>query len=88
MVQDVMKKFHEAAVSPRAQMDKYMAEGKKIVLTAPVYTPEELIHSMGFVPMGAWGADMELNRSKEYFPAFRRSSSSVSGEHTRVQALS
>ena len=70
MVQDVMKKFHEAAVSPRAQMDKYMAEGKKIVLTAPVYTPEELIHSMGFVPMGAWGADMELNRSKEYFPAF------------------
>ena len=70
MVQDVMKKFHEAATSPRAQMDKYMAEGKKIVLTAPVYTPEELIHSMGFVPMGAWGADTELNRSKEYFPAF------------------
>lgn len=70
MVQDVMKKFHEAAVSPRAQMDKYMAEGKKIVLTAPVYTPEEIIHSMGFVPMGAWGADTELNRSKEYFPAF------------------
>lgn len=70
MVQDVMAKFHEAAASPRAQMEKYMAEGKKIVLTAPVYTPEEIIHSMGFVPMGAWGADTELNRSKEYFPAF------------------
>ena len=70
MVQDTLKKFHEAASSPRAQMDRYMAEGKKIVLTAPVYTPEEIIHSMGFMPMGAWGADMELNRSKEYFPAF------------------
>ena len=70
MVQDVLKIFHEVAASPRAQMDKYLAEGKKVVLTAPVYTPEELIHSMGFVPMGAWGADMELNRSKEYFPAF------------------
>ena len=70
MIQDTIRKFHEAASSPRAQMEKYMAEGKKIVLTAPVYTPEEIIHSMGFVPMGAWGADMELNRAKEYFPAF------------------
>ena len=51
-------------------MDKYLAEGKKIVLCAPVYTPEEIIHSMGFVPMGAWGGDMELNRAKEYCPAF------------------
>ena len=25
---------------------------------------------MGLVPMGAWGADMALNRAKEYFPAF------------------
>ena len=70
MIQDTIRKFHEAATSPRTQMEKYMAEGKKIVLTAPVYTPEEIIHSMGFVPMGAWGADMELNRAKEYFPAF------------------
>ncbi len=70
MVKDILAKFHEVAASPRAQMDKYMAEGKKVVLTAPVYTPEELIHSMGFVPMGAWGADMELNRAKEYCPAF------------------
>ena len=53
MIQDTIRKFHEAASSPRAQMEKYMAEGKKIVLTAPVYTPEEIIHSMGFVPMGA-----------------------------------
>ena len=66
----ILKKMHEVAASPRAQMDKYLAEGKKIVLCAPVYTPEEIIHSMGFVPMGAWGGDMELNRAKEYCPAF------------------
>ena len=70
MLQDVLTRFHEAASSPREQMDRYMSQGRKIVLTAPVYTPEELIHSMGFVPMGAWGADMELDRAKEYFPAF------------------
>lgn len=66
----VLDKFHEIASSPKAQMDAYIAQGKKIVLTAPVYTPEEIIHSMGFVPMGAWGGDMELNRAKEYCPAF------------------
>ena len=50
---DILNKLHEAAASPRAQMDGYLAQGKKIVLCAPVYTPEEIIHSMGFVPMGA-----------------------------------
>lgn len=70
MLDEMLKKFHEVATSPRAQMDKYMKEGKDIVLTAPVYTPEEIVHAMGFVPMGAWGADIELNRSKEYCPAF------------------
>ena len=49
MIQDTIRKFHEAAASPRAQMEKYMAEGKKIVLTAPVYTPEEIILGAGTV---------------------------------------
>ena len=67
---EVFAKLHEVAANPKAQMDKYLAQGKKIVLCAPVYTPDELIHSMGFVPMGAWGADTELRRAKEYCPAF------------------
>ena len=67
---ELFAKLHEVAVNPKARMDKYLAEGKKIVLCAPVYTPEEIIHSMGFVPMGAWGADTELRRAKEYCPAF------------------
>ena len=67
---DILNRLHEVAASPRVQMDGYMAQGRKIVLCAPVYTPDELIHSMGFVPMGAWGADTELRRAKEYCPAF------------------
>ena len=67
---ELLEKFHEIAVSPRAQMDRYLAEGKKVVLAAPVYTPEELVHAMGAVPMGVWGADVELNKAKTYFPAF------------------
>ena len=58
------------AADPAALKAKYLAEGRKIVLTAPVYTPEEIIHSMGLVPMGVWGADILLESSKRYFPAF------------------
>lgn len=67
---EILKKFEDIAADPMGQKNKYLAAGKKIVLTAPVYTPEEIIHSMGLVPMAAWGADIELNEAKRYFPAF------------------
>ena len=63
-------RFRQIAEAPRAQMDRYLGQGRKVVLTAPVYAPEELIHAMGLVPMGAWGADIQLAQSKRYFPAF------------------
>lgn len=68
--QELLTRFHEAAAHPVRQKNAYIAAGKKVILTAPVYTPEELIHAMGCVPMGAWGADLELNEAKRYFPAF------------------
>lgn len=68
--QELLRRFHTAASDPKGQMKQYLEAGEKVVLTAPVYTPEEIIHSMGLVPMGAWGADVPLEGSKEYFPAF------------------
>ncbi len=68
--QELLRRFHTVAAAPKSQMKKYLEAGEKVVLTAPVYTPEEIVHAMGFVPMGAWGADVPLERSKEYFPAF------------------
>jgi benzoyl-coA reductase len=62
--------LYEVASSPKKQLDKYLSEGKKVVAVAPVYTPEELVHSMGIVPMGIWGADIEVNEAKMYYPAF------------------
>ncbi len=69
-VNELLAQLHEVAVSPKKQLDKYLAEGKKVVAVAPVYTPNEIIHSMGLVPMGVWGADMEINEAKRYYPAF------------------
>ena len=69
-VKELLAQLHEVATSPKKQLDKYLAEGKKVVAVAPVYTPQEIIHSMGLVPMGVWGADMEINEAKKYYPAF------------------
>ena len=66
----MFEEFYNIVANPAALKDKYIEDGKKVILAAPVYTPEEIVHSMGLVPMGAWGADVELNESKEYFPTF------------------
>ena len=69
-IQELLRCFHEAAAHPAKQMKKYLSEGRKVVLVAPVYTPEEIIHSMGMVPFGIWGGDLQLDEAKKYFPAF------------------
>ena len=63
-------KFNYIASNPDKQLKAYLENGKKVIACAPVYTPEEIIHSMGFIPMGVWGADVEIKEAKQYFPAF------------------
>ncbi len=65
-----LDQLREAALSPRRQMDKYLAADKKVVLAGPPFIPEEVVHSMGLIPMAVWGADIQLRESKRYFPAF------------------
>ena len=44
-----------ACKNPRAQLDKYLAAGKKVIGCFEPYTPEELVHASGMIPMGLWG---------------------------------
>ena len=69
-VQSILEQFRAIASDPAGQRDTYLRNGEKLILVSPVYTPEEIIHSMGLVPFGAWGGDLALNKAKEYFPAF------------------
>lgn len=69
-VEKLLERFHKVASSPKEQMNHYLKQGKKVVACTPVYTPEEIIHSMGIIPMGTWGADIEIKEAKRYFPAF------------------
>lgn len=69
-LKESLQAFHKIASSPKEQLKKYLAEDKKVVICAPVYTPEEIVHAMGMIPMGTWGADIEIKEAKTYFPAF------------------
>ncbi len=69
-VDKLLAKFHEAATNPKKQLDSYLKNGKKVIGCVPVYTPEEVIHSFGYVPFGVWGADVQIKEAKRYFPAF------------------
>ncbi len=60
----------EIAASPAAQLKKAVAEGKKAIGVMPYFCPEELVYAAGMLPFGLWGAQMQTNLSKRYYPAF------------------
>lgn len=65
-----LNKFEEAVNNPRKQLDKYLAQGKKVIGCFPLYVPEQLIYALGMVPFGMWGSEIELKEAKNFFPAY------------------
>ena len=66
----VLAECGEIATHPGVQLEKLTASGKKVVGCIPYFYPEELVAACGMVPFGLWGAEMEVNRAKAYYPAF------------------
>ena len=58
------------SANPKAELDKAIAEGKKAVGVLPYFCPEELVYAAGMLPFGLWGAMLQANESKRYYPAF------------------
>lgn len=63
-------RLKEACANPRVQLDYYLSQGKKVIGCFPAYTPEELVHASGMVPIGLWGGYTEIKLAKSYLPAF------------------
>lgn len=79
-----LEKLSTAAEHPRAQMDRYLSEGKKVVGCFPPFVPEELVHACGMIPMGLWGGQAVLRHAKEYLPAFACSLMQADMEYARA----
>ena len=69
-IKELLKEFKHIADNGREQIDKYLAEGKKVVGVFPYYAPEEIIYAGGLVPYGVWGGQGPIDKAKEYFPTF------------------
>ena len=69
-IKEILAGFVEVANNPKAQLDKYLAEGKRVIGVGPYYVPEELVHAAGAVPFGVWGAIGSSDNAKKYFPPF------------------
>ena len=63
-------RLQSACDNPKAQLDYYLAQGKKVVGCFPPYTPEELVHASGMIPFGLWGGKVEFEKVTAYLPAF------------------
>lgn len=65
-----LARLQAACDNPRAQLDHYLAQGKKVVGCFAPYAPEELVHASGMIPMGLWGGQTEFQKVTSYLPAF------------------
>ncbi len=69
-LQQNLMRLKTACKNPRSQLDYYLKQGKKVIGCFPAFTPEELVHSSGMIPMGLWGGQIEPKLAKSYLPAF------------------
>lgn len=63
-------RLQAACENPRAQLEHYLGQGKKVVGCFAPYTPEALVHASGMIPIGLWGGHTQLKLAKSYLPAF------------------
>jgi benzoyl-CoA reductase/2-hydroxyglutaryl-CoA dehydratase subunit BcrC/BadD/HgdB len=68
--QAALRKMVDTAANPEIVFRSSLEQGRQVVLMAPEYTPFELVYALGLVPMGAWGADIELDKARSYFPSY------------------
>jgi bcr-type benzoyl-CoA reductase subunit C len=69
-INELLSQFDAIASNPKAQLEKYLAGGKKAIGCFPYYVPEELVRAAGMVPFGIWGAEGTINSAKKYFAPF------------------
>jgi len=69
-IDEILSQFKEVVASPKKQLAKYKAEGKKVIGCFPYYVPEELVYAADMVPFGVWGKRGTINKAKEYFATF------------------
>jgi Benzoyl-CoA reductase/2-hydroxyglutaryl-CoA dehydratase subunit, BcrC/BadD/HgdB len=70
-IQGILNQMKAAYKNPTQTVADYKAKtGKGAVGCIAPYTPEEMVHAAGYLPIGLWGGQVELNRVRAVLPAF------------------
>lgn len=69
-VEGILTELQAVAANPLQSIKDYIEVTGNKVIGCMYYTPEELVHASGMLPVGIWGANIEISSAKEYFPAF------------------
>ncbi|HWQ61913.1 MAG TPA: 2-hydroxyacyl-CoA dehydratase family protein [Negativicutes bacterium] len=69
-LKQLLQEMSDVAANPKAVLKKYLSDGKKVVGCFPIYTPEELVHAGGMIPMGLWGGQVSPAVAGRYNPIF------------------
>lgn len=69
-IKALINEFEHISENPKEILDRYIAEGKKVIGCFPVYTPSPLVSAAGMVPMGLWGGQINPTVAGKYNPIF------------------
>lgn len=69
-LKQLLQELSDASANPKALLQRYLSEGKKVVGCFPIYTPQELVHAGGMIPMGLWGGQITPMLAGKYNPIF------------------
>jgi len=70
-IEAIISELTSISNNPKKAMEDFKKEtGKGAVGVMPVYSPEELIHAAGFLPMGIWGGQKSISKARAYLPPF------------------
>ncbi|MEG1163744.1 MAG: 2-hydroxyacyl-CoA dehydratase family protein [Anaerovoracaceae bacterium] len=68
---EIIEKLETSAQHPSQTVVQSMKDtGKEAIGCFPIYTPEEIIYAAGYIPMGMWGGNTELQLADKYLQSF------------------
>ncbi len=70
IIEESIASCAQVAEHPFAEMEKHIANGKKVIGVMPYYVPEELVYAAGAIPFGVWGCTGTASEATRYFPPF------------------
>ncbi|MDR2075376.1 MAG: 2-hydroxyacyl-CoA dehydratase family protein [Desulfovibrio sp.] len=70
-IDEIISALQAVSADPGKAVEKHReATGKGAVGIMPVYSPEEMVHAAGYLPVGMWGGRKTISRARAHLPPF------------------